>query len=116
MPVSYDLIVSGGYISGVWRVVGPPRRPRRAVDVAARFERLGVHSADRSDAPSLGPRANHIAPLRQDAWTFGGTWLVNRWVKVQVNAIRESFVDETGMRPEIPQARWKSLMRLQFAM
>ena len=47
---------------------------------------------------------------------FGGTWLVNRWVKVQVNAIRQSFVDETGIRPEIPQARWRSLMRLQFAM
>ena len=111
-----DLIVDGGYVSGVWRIVGSPRRSRRAVDVAVRFERLGFHSADQSDAPSLGPRADHIAPLRQDAWTFGGTWLVNRWVKVQVNAIRESFVDETGIRPEIPQARWRSLMRLQFAM
>jgi phosphate-selective porin len=111
-----DLIVDGGYVSGVWRIVGSPRRSRRAVDAAVRFERLGFHSADRSDAPSLGPRADHIAPLRQDGWTFGGTWLVNRWVKVQVNAIRESFVDETGIRPEIPQARWRSLMRLQFAM
>ena len=111
-----DLIVDGGYASGVWRIVGSPRRSRRAVDVAVRFERLGFHSADQSDAPSLGSRADHIAPLRQDAWTFGGTWLVNRWVKVQVNAIRESFVDETGIRPEIPQARWRSLMRLQFAM
>jgi len=111
-----DLIVDGGYVSGVWRVFGSPRRPRRAVDAAVRFERLGFRSADRSDAPSLGSRADHIAPLRQDAWTFGGTWLVNRWVKVQVNAIRESFVDETGIRPQIPQARWRSLMRLQFAM
>jgi phosphate-selective porin len=111
-----DLIVDGGYVSGVWRIVGSPRRPRRAVDAAVRFERLGFRSADRSDAPSLGSRADHIAPLRQDAWTFGGTWLVNRWVKVQVNAIRESFVDEAGIRLEIPQARWRSLMRLQFAM
>jgi phosphate-selective porin len=111
-----DLIVGGGYVSSVWRIVGSPRRSRRAVDAAVRFERLGFHSAARSDAPSLGPRADHIAPLHQDAWTFGGTWLVNRWVKLQVNAIRESFVDETGIRPEIPQARWRSLMRLQFAM
>jgi phosphate-selective porin len=111
-----DLIVGGGYVSGVWRIVGSSQRSKRAVDVAVRFERLGFSSADQSDAPSLGPRADHIAPLRQDAWTFGGTWLVNRWVKVQVNAIRESFVDETGIRPEIPQARWRSLMRLQFAM
>jgi phosphate-selective porin len=111
-----DLIVDGGYLSGVWRIVGSPRRSRRAVDVAARFERLGFHSAAQSDAPSVGSRAEYIAPLRQDAWTFGGTWLVNRWVKVQVNAIRDSFVDETRIRREIPQARWRSLMRLQFAM
>jgi phosphate-selective porin len=111
-----DLIVGGGYVSGVWRIVGSPRRSKRAVDVAVRLERLGVHSAAQSDAPSLGSRADRIAPLRQDVWTFGGTWLVNRWVKVQVNALRESFVDETGIRPEIPQARWRSLMRLQFAM
>ena len=111
-----DLIVGGGYVSGVWRIMGSPRRSRRAVDVAVRFERLGFHSAAQSDAPSLGPRADHIAPLRQDAWTFGGTWVLNRWVKVQANAIHESFVDATGIRPEIPQARWRSLMRLQFAM
>jgi phosphate-selective porin len=111
-----DLIVDGGYISGLWRVVGSPRRARRAVDLAVRVESLGVHSADQSDAPSLSPRAENIAPLRQRALTFGANWLVTRWVKVQFNAIRESFVDEAGIRPQIPEARWRSLMRLQFAM
>jgi phosphate-selective porin len=111
-----DLIVDGGYISGLWRVVGSPRRARRAVDLAVRIESLGFHSADQSDAPSLSPRAENIAPLRQRAVTFGANWLVTRWVKVQFNAIRESFVDEAGIRPEIPGARWRSLMRLQFAM
>jgi phosphate-selective porin len=111
-----DLIVAGGYISGVWRVVGSPRRARRAVDLAVRIESLGFHSADQSDAPSLSPRAENIAPLRQRALTFGANWLVTRWVKVQFNAIRESFVDEAGIRSEIPEARWRSLMRLQFAM
>ena len=111
-----DLIVDGGYISGLWRVVGSPRRARRAVDLAVRIESLGVRSADQSDAPSLSPRADHIAPFRQRAMTFGANWLVTRWVKVQFNAIRESFVDEAGIRPEIPEARWRSLMRLQFAM
>jgi phosphate-selective porin len=111
-----DLIVDGGYISGLWRVVGSPRRARRAVDLAVRMESLGFRSADQSDAPSLSPRAENIAPLRQRAVTFGVNWLVTRWVKVQFNAIRESFVDEAGIRPEIPEARWRSLMRLQFAM
>jgi len=111
-----DLIVDGGYVTGLWRVVGSPRRSRRAVDIGMRFERIGVHSADRTDAPSLSPRADHIAPLRQSALTLGGNWLVNRWVKVQLNAIHQSFVDEAGIRPEIPRARWRSLMRLQFSM
>jgi phosphate-selective porin len=111
-----DLIVGGGYVSGVWRVVGSPRRSRRAVDAAMRFERLGFRSADTSDAPSLSPRADHIAPIHQDALTFGVNWFVMRWVKVQINGIRESFVDEAGVRPEIPKAQWRSLVRLQFAM
>jgi phosphate-selective porin len=111
-----DLIVGGGYISGLWRVVGSPQRARRAVDAAVRFERLGLRSGDTSDAPSLSPRAEHIAPFRQDALTFGVNWFVMRWVKVQINGIRESFVDEADVRPEIPQARWRSLMRLQFDM
>ena len=52
-----DLIVDGGYVSGAWRIVGSPRRSRRSVDVAARFERLGFHSTSQFDAPSLGSRA-----------------------------------------------------------
>ena len=111
-----DLVVDGAYVSGLWRLVGSPRGSRRAVDAGVRFDRLGFRSADTSDAPSLSPRADHIAPLRQDTWTFGTNWLVSRWVRVQINGIRESFVDETGLRPEIPKARWRSLVRLQFAM
>jgi phosphate-selective porin len=111
-----DLVVDGGYVSGLWRVVGSPRRARRAVDVAVRIESLGFHSADESDAPSLSPRAENIAPIRQRALTFGANWLVTRWVKVQFNATRKSFVDEAGIRPEIPEARWRSLLRFQLSM
>jgi phosphate-selective porin len=111
-----DLVVDGGYVSGLWRVVGSPRRARRALDVAVRIERLGFHSADESDAPSLSPRAENIAPIRQRALTFGANWLVTRWVKVQFNATRKSFVDEAGIRPEIPEARWRSLLRFQLSM
>jgi phosphate-selective porin len=111
-----DLVVDGGYVSGLWRVVGSPRRARRALDVAVRIESLGFHSADESDAPSLSPRAENIAPIRQRALTFGANWLVTRWVKVQFNATRKSFVDEAGIRPEIPEARWRSLLRFQLSM
>jgi phosphate-selective porin len=111
-----DLVVDGGYVSGLWRLVGSPRRARGSVDAGVRFDRLGFGSANAADAPSLSPRADNVAPLRQDTWTFGASWRVSRWVKVQINGIRESFVDEAGVRPEIPRARWRSLARLQFAM
>jgi hypothetical protein len=111
-----DLIVDGGYLSGTWRLVGSSRRSRQAVDAAVRFERFGFGSADTSDVPSLSPRADHIAALRQNAVTVGVNWSVTRWVKVQINGIRESFTDVSGIRPELMPARWGSLMRLQFAM
>jgi phosphate-selective porin len=111
-----DLIVDGGYVSGTWRLIGSSRRSRQAVDAAVRFERFGFGSADTSDAPSLSPRADHIAGLRQDAVTVGVNWSVTRWVRVQVNGIRESFIDVSGIRGELMPARWRSLMRLQFAM
>ena len=68
-----DLIVDGGYVSGLWRIVGSPRRSRRAVDVAVRLRVSASTAPTQSDAPSLSPRADHIAPLRQDALTFGAT-------------------------------------------
>jgi phosphate-selective porin len=111
-----DLIVDGGYVSGTWRLVGSSRRSRQAVDAAVRFERLGFGSADTSDLPSLSPRAAHIAGLRQDAVTVGVNWSVTRWVKVQINGIRESVFDVSGIRREVMPTRWRSLMRLQFAM
>jgi phosphate-selective porin len=112
-----DLVVDGASVSGVWRVVGGVNQSRHAVDVAARFDRLTFTSADRTEEPSTSPRANHIAPMRKDTWTIGASWFVNRWVKFQVNAIREQSSDPLHVRDDVlPAATWRSLMGVQFAM
>ena len=112
-----DLVVDGASVSGVWRLVGDVNQSRRAVDIAARFDRLTFTSADRTDEPSTSPRANHVAPMRKDTWTIGVSWFVNRWAKLQLNTIREQSSDPLNVRDDVlPAATWRSLMGLQFAM
>jgi phosphate-selective porin len=111
-----DLVLRGGYVTGVFRVVGETGANERGVDVAARFDRLSLGSRNDADEAFTNPRADHIAPVAKNTWTFGATWFVHRWVKVQGNLIRESLVDSLGVRDLLPEARWTTVMRLQFAL
>ena len=63
-----------------------------------RLDRLTLGSANDTDEPFTNPRADHVAPLAKDTWTFGGNWQVHRWVRVQGNLIREQLVDSLGVR------------------
>jgi hypothetical protein len=57
-----------------------------------------------------------VAPLSQRTLTFGATWTVNRWVRVQGNAIREELVDPLGVRDLTPAPPWTVVTRLQFGL
>jgi phosphate-selective porin len=111
-----NLVTRGAYVSGIWRVHGKHGRKKAAVDIEARFDRMSFSSADQTDEPFTNPRADHVAPLSQRTWTFGATWVVNRWVRVQGNAIREALVDPLGVRDLAPVAPWTALARLQFGL
>jgi phosphate-selective porin len=111
-----DLVLRGGYLTGVVRVVGETGANERGVDVAARFDRLSLGSRNDADDAFTNPRADNIAPLAKNTWTFGATWFVHRWIKVQGNLIREHLVDSLGVRDLSPDARWTTVMRLQFAL
>jgi hypothetical protein len=112
-----DLVLRGAYVTAVVRVFGDPGRRGQAVDVAARIDRLSLGSANDSDEPFTNPRADHVAPLAKNTWTFGGTWQVHRWVRVQGNLIREQLVDSLGVRDEINlEPAWTAVMRFQFAL
>ena len=89
-PISF---IRGYYLTGVVRVFGESGRNGQAVDLAARFDRMTLGSANSSDEPFTNPRADHIAPLAKDTWTFGGNWQLHRWIRIQGNLIREALVD-----------------------
>jgi phosphate-selective porin len=111
-----DLVLRGGYITGIVRVAGDRGRRGPAVDVAARFDRLSIGSANQADEAFTNPRADHVAPLSKDTWTIGASWIVHRWVRVQGNVIRELLVDPLGVRDASPPATWLSMVRVQFAL
>jgi phosphate-selective porin len=104
-----NLIVRGAYVTGVWRAAGEPGDKSAAVDVSARFDRLAFSSA-------TNPRADHVAPLSQRAWTVGATWTINRCVRVQANAIREQLIDPLGVRDLATLAPWTTVVRIQFGL
>lgn len=111
-----NLITRGAYVSGVWRVAGKHGQKGPAVDVSARFDRLSFGTANQTDEAFTNPRADHVAPLSQRAWTFGATWIVNRYIKVQGNAIHEQIVDPLNVRDFLVTAPWTSLLRVQFGL
>jgi phosphate-selective porin len=111
-----DLVLRGAYVTGVVRVFGEPGNRGQAVDIAARLDRLTLGSANDADEAFTNPRADHVAPLAKNTWTFGGNWQVHRWVRVQGNLIRENLVDSLGVRDINPEPVWTAVMRFQFAL
>jgi phosphate-selective porin OprO/OprP len=86
-----------------------------AVELAARYERIWYDSAGQ-DVPSRNPRAEVIAESGDRVVTLGVTWILNRWVTLQANGIRER-VDDPQRNP-IPNgaAFWSRVLRIQFVL
>jgi phosphate-selective porin len=111
-----DLVTRGVYLTGIVRVFGEPGKKGQSVDAAARYDRMTLGSKNQSDEAFTNPRADHVAPLAKDTWTFGGNWQVHRWIRVQGNLIREHLVDTLGVRDLVDQPAWTAVMRFQFAL
>jgi len=116
-----DLVSSGGYVTGIWHLAARGHHryghaPLRALDLAARFDRLSFGSASRAGDAFLNPRADRVAPIGKDAWTLGVNWLPNRWVKVQANTVREQIVDPLALLPIGTTPFWSTVLRFQVAM
>ena len=85
-----------------------------AVEVGARVERLRFGSAARGDEPSTSPRSDVLPDNGSRILTFGVNWHINRWLRVQANAVRESLTrPDAGPFPDRPHF-WSRLVRLQF--
>ena len=115
----------GWYVTGTWAVAGR-RAMKRArashllagfngLELATRVEGLAFGSVDRNEPALRNPRAAHLARIDEQAWTFGVNWTLNRWTKVQFNAIREQLHDAANGAPG-HDAVWTRVCRVQFAM
>jgi phosphate-selective porin OprO/OprP len=122
------LISNGWYVSGTWAITGEkkasgldtPRKPILrggfgAVEVAARVERLAFTSGAAGEAPSTSPRADVILGNGDRALTFGVSWYLNRWLKVQGNVIRESIDDPAQGPLPVQGTFWSRVLRLQLS-
>ena len=116
-----DLVSTGGYAAGVWHLLARDghrwgHAPLRGIDVTGRFDRLTYGSTATVDDAFLNPRADHVAPIGKDTWTAGVNWHVNRWVKIQANAVREQIVDPLALLPLSTAPLWSTVVRFQVAM
>lgn len=124
-----DAFGRGWYLAGSVLLTGEDKgddvRPRRpllrgglgAVELAVRRERLGFGSVDDDGQPAFAnPRAANLLRNRNDVVTFGVNWYLNRWLKLQGNAIRET-VDDLARAPIVGRASyWSYVGRVQFVL
>jgi phosphate-selective porin len=111
------------YLSGSLLVTGErknrPVEPRHwfgAVEVAGRLEQVRYTGVEGDDIPFRNPRAVSIYPVADRATTLGLNWYVNRWVKLQINAIRED-VDDIERHPILGGGPfWSRIVRFQVGL
>jgi phosphate-selective porin OprO and OprP len=125
-----DARAQSWYVSGSWVLTGEPKtRPVKAareflkdgwgaVEVAGRFERLWFDSvaAPGTRAAQRTPRAEHISPSGVRVLTVGVNWIVNRWITLQVNALREQVEDPERNPLANGGALWSRVVRFQIAL
>jgi phosphate-selective porin len=118
-----DLLGRGWYVSAVWRVAGGGKssQPRptfgvRSLEIGARLEELAFTSAASGAGTGVAhPRADALARQALQVWTFGATWGVHRWFRIQANVLGEE--DRGPERLERVEGRqWIGVVRFQFDM
>ncbi len=109
------LIAQGWYASGTYAFT---RKRNRfgLVEGAARYETLSFGSRSRGLEPSTSARADAVLGNIDRVATLGVNWLPNRWVKLQVNLIREA-IGRPSMGPSPERAAfWSRVFRLQLTL
>lgn len=121
-----NVIGESWYASATWILTGEskdgnvePRRPLfdggfGAVEIGTRIEELRFRSASRQGPAFTNPRSDHLAGNNARVWTGGVNWYLNRWVRIQGNAIRESFEDEARSPVFGQRTFWSGVLRTQL--
>jgi phosphate-selective porin OprO/OprP len=108
------------YASGSWVMTGEakerpvkPRRKAGALEVVGRYERIRFDSAGGPEPAVRNPRAALIFPSGESVLSLGINWYLNRWVKLQVQTMREQALDPERSPVTGGQAFWSPVFRLQ---
>lgn len=123
-----DVRYRSWYLSGTYLLTGEtktrPVQPQTdflrggagAVELAVRYERMWCDSVRGQDTPFRNPRAENILPSGDRVLTLAVNWILNRWIKLQFNGIREHVEDPE--RNPVPNAAafWSRVIRLQFVL
>jgi hypothetical protein len=123
-----DFLGRGWYVSTVYRVARwrdeqgswLARALRRELEIGVRLEGISFGTGTlptTGDQLVLHPRADLVPWHTLRALTLGATWRLNRFSRIQLNAIRE--------KPDVPavtnpllggERRWSSFLKFQFAL
>jgi phosphate-selective porin OprO and OprP len=111
------------YVSGSWVLTGEekerPVEPKRrigAVEAAARYERVWFDSAGGEEPALRNPRADAILVSGEHVLSLGINWYITRWVKLQLNAIRERPQDPERSPIAAGDAFWNTVFRFQVGL
>ncbi len=85
-----------------------------AIELALRVDRLWFDSKKGLDTPFRNSRSETIFPNTDKVTTIGLNWYLNRWAKLQVNALHEQTTDVERSPTADGSAFWSKVFRLQL--
>jgi phosphate-selective porin OprO/OprP len=108
------------YVSGSWVVTGEekqrPVEPKRwfgALEAVARVERMWFDSAGGEEPALRNPRADAILPSGEHVLSVGINWYITRWIKLQMQTIREEPQDPERSPVAPGEVVWSPVFRFQ---
>jgi phosphate-selective porin len=124
-----DVLARAWYLSGTYALVRREQGRRRlypqalrldgrtgTVELAARYEMMRMGSAEHPGRPSRSSRAGNLLGNSDRVWTLGVNWYLNRYAKIQGNAIHEQAEDTQRAPIAGRRTYWMWAARLQFAL
>ena len=107
------------YVSGAWVLTGEdkerpvePKRRMGAVELGV-IRTLWFDSTSGEEPALRNPRAQLILPSGEPVVTVGVNWYFTRWIKLQMQAIRERAQDPERSSLAGGQAFWSQIFRFQ---
>lgn len=110
------IVGQGWYVSGSWALTGEHKASGTDVPNHPLFEGGlgGLELAARIETLRFDPHAAGVAANADRAQTYGLNWYIDRWAKVQFNAIRERLADASLGPVPAHATFWTEVVRFQF--